>query len=64
MGSKQNPREAERLSVAMMRRHALDYHEVSPVIETWAPVLYGDLLNALMPAPNGSDATPDGGMDD
>jgi exodeoxyribonuclease V gamma subunit len=64
MGSKQNPREAERLSVAMMRRHALDYHEVAPVIETWAPVLYGDLLNALMPVPNGSDATPDGGMDD
>jgi exodeoxyribonuclease V gamma subunit len=49
MGSKQSPREAERLSVAMMRRHAHEYAEVAGLIEQWAPVLYEDLLTALLP---------------
>lgn len=64
MGSQHNPREAERLSVAMMRRHAREYSEVMPLIETWAPVMYRDLIDALMPASNGSDAPPGGGLDD
>lgn len=64
MGSKQNPREAERLSVAMMRRHASDYSDVVPVIEAWAPVMYRDLIDALLPAPNGSVASSDGDLDE
>jgi exodeoxyribonuclease V gamma subunit len=47
MGSKQNPREAERTAVAMMRRHAREYADVKDAIEHWGPQLYGDFLQAL-----------------
>jgi exonuclease V gamma subunit len=49
MGSKQSPREAERLSVHMMRRHAREYAEVKAGIEHWASALYRDLIVALPP---------------
>ncbi len=64
MGSPQNPREAERSSVAMMRRHASDYNDIKPVIEAWAPVMYRDLIDALLPDHSGADASADGGADD
>lgn len=47
MGSRQSPREAERTSVAMMRRHASDYADVMAAIEQWGPQLYQDLMTAL-----------------
>ncbi|MDI9330288.1 MAG: exodeoxyribonuclease V subunit gamma [Alphaproteobacteria bacterium] len=60
MGVKQNPREAERTAVAMMRRHANEYADVMEAIETWGPQLYGDLLEAL--GTSGQDQ--EGGDDD
>ncbi len=64
MGSKHNPREAERLSVAMMRRHARDYNDVMHVIEEWAPLFYRDVIDALLAANGGIEAEPNGGVDD
>ncbi len=60
MGAKQNPREAERTAVAMMRRHANEYADVMEAIETWGPQLYGDLLQALYTSAPATDE----GVDD
>ncbi|MEY2805116.1 MAG: hypothetical protein RL657_2452 [Pseudomonadota bacterium] len=60
VGSDQSRREAERTALAMMARHARDYPDVASLIEHWAPVLYQDLIEALLSsAPNRAEGNDD-----